>query len=94
MGLLTVLAALPIIAFVFAHTPVPALQRIGKVTLLIYTVAAAVLTLGMASMVFFVDGNAGIGSSVFLVMAAFPGFLAWLGWQLYKGVSRPEGEQA
>lgn len=82
--------AIPIVAFVLARTTLPQLQRVGRAVLLLYAIAATLVTVGVASMTFWANGDAGIGSGVFLVMSAFPGIVAWLAWNLYRGASRPE----
>lgn len=84
------LIAIPIVAFVLSMTSLPQLRRVGRAVLLLYAIGSTLLTVGVASMAFWASGGAGIGSAIFLIMAAFPGIVAWLSWNLYRGSAKPE----
>lgn len=84
MPIFVLLAAIPIAAFVLARTTLTPLRKVGRAVLLLYVVAGAVLTAGMASVPLWTRPDAGIGSAVFLLFAAVPAFLTWLAWSLYR----------
>lgn len=94
MPLFVLLAAIPIAAFVLARTTVAPLRKVGRAVLLLYVVAGAVLTAGMASVPLWTRPDAGIGSAVFLLFATVPALLTWLGWSLYRstGNDRDDGD--